>query len=927
MEYKDTLNLPKTDFSMKANLPVKEPAILKQWQDKDIYKQIRKKSLGKKKYILHDGPPYANGDIHIGHALNKTLKDIVIKYKTMRGFDSPYVPGWDCHGLPVEHQLFKELGITKYQIDQLKFRKKAYDYAMKYVNIQKEQFKRLGIFGDWEDPYLTLTKDYEADIIEALGQLVKKGYVYKGLKPINWCIKCETALAEAEVEYEDHVSPSVYVKFKAESAKFKVKKDLYFVIWTTTPWTLVANVAIAVHPDLEYVFVEAGNDILIVAKDLLDRTMQTGGIKDYKVIKTVKGKDLEGAEYQHPFIERQSRVVLAEYVSNVDGTGCVHTAPGHGQDDYLTGQKYKLPVVMPVDASGKFDKTAGDFSGLEIFKANEKIIQHLKDSGALFASGEITHSYPHCWRCKKPVIIRATTQWFINVDHKNLRKKTLDVIKKIKWIPGLGQNRISAMVENRPDWCISRQRYWGVPIPAFYCKSCSTELLDADILDNLSKVFRKEGSDAWFAKTAEELLPKTVKCKKCNASTFQKETDIIDVWFDSGISHQAVLKRRNQLSFPADLYLEGSDQHRGWFQAALLTAMSIEETAPFKQVLTHGFVVDGSGRKMSKSLGNVISPHDVIKKSGADVLRLWVASCDYEDDVRASDEILVRIEDAYRKIRNTFKFILGNLYDFSPEGSYLAYDKLLEIDKWALSKLTGLLEEVTQSYEISAFHKIHRAVYDFCTIELSSFYLDILKDRLYTFSADSRERKSAQTVLYEILCALVKILAPILVFTSEEAWGFIAKGAKDPESIHLAEWPVLNKQWIDKKLEEKWGILLNIRGYVLKALEEKRASGIIGNALEAKVELAVKEDKLFNFLKDYSGQLNSIFIVSQVGLEKQQEFSGQTGLIIDDLGLCITIEKAKGIKCQRCWNYKQEVGANSEYPDICQRCVDAIIPK
>jgi len=936
MDYKNTLNLPKTDFPMKAGLPQREPVILKQWQDADLYANIRKARSGEKKYILHDGPPYANGDIHIGHALNKILKDIVIKYKTMSGFDSPYVPGWDCHGLPVEHQLFKELGITKYQIDQLKFRKKAYDYAMKYVNIQKEQFKRLGVFGDWENPYLTLAKDYEADIALSLAKLVKGGYIYKGLKPINWCIRCETALAEAEVEYEDHTSPSVYVKFKVANCHpersegsnvldssvacgLPQNDNLFFLIWTTTPWTLLANVAIAVHPDLEYALVDAGDDKLIMAKGLVSQVMDVAGIKDYKIIKTIKGSTLEGIECKHPFIDRNSRVVLADYVSNVDGTGCVHTAPGHGQDDYQTGLRYKLPVIMPVDGSGKFDKTAGIFAGLNVFKSNENVIQHLKDIGALFASVNISHSYPHCWRCKEPVIVRATTQWFISVDHRDLRKKTLEIIKKIKWVPSAGENRISAMVENRPDWCLSRQRYWGVPIPVFYCKECNAELLDAEIIENISKIFRKEGCDAWFAKTAEELLPKDVKCRKCNASKFEKETDIVDVWFDSGISHQAVLTARKELGFPAQLYLEGSDQHRGWFQSALLTSMSITGEAPFKQVLTHGFVVDGAGRKMSKSLGNVVSPQDVIKKSGADVLRLWVVSCDYEGDIRASGEILVRTEEAYRKLRNTFKFILGNLYDFNPDKDSVKYSELFEIDKWALSKLSGLVNQVTAAYEVFEFHKIYRAVYDFCTIELSSFYLDILKDTLYTSSASGPKRRSSQTVLYEILSSLTRIMAPVLVFTCEEAWGYMPKAANNPVSVHLASWPVVKKEWQDEKLDENWQTLLNIRTQVLKALEDKRSAGIIGNALEARVNIIIGAGddslKLFNFLKKYLDQLPSIFIVSQVEIKKDNEL---------EKGLDFIIEKANGAKCQRCWNYRESVGKDAGHPDICDRCVDAI---
>ena len=950
MDYKNTLNLPKTDFAMKANLPQREPLFLKRWQEEDIYTQIQKKSKGKKKYVLHDGPPYANGDIHIGHALNKTLKDIVIKYKTMKGFDSPYVPGWDCHGLPVEHKLFKELKLTKYQIGQLEFRKKAYDYAMKYVSIQREQFKRLGVFGDWENPYLTLSKDYEADIVSCLAALVKKGYIYKGLKPINWCIKCETALAEAEVEYEDHTSPSVYVKFKVtedsllsripphpcplpQGERVKGEGDIVngsccLVIWTTTPWTLVANVDIAVHPGLEYAIIKIGTAVrpyfLVIAKDLVAQTMQAVGIKDYQIVNSMKGKELEGIECQHPFIDRVSKVVLAEYVSNLEGTGCVHTAPGHGQEDYQTGLKYKLPVIMPVDAAGKFDKTAGMFSGLNVFKANEKIIGHLKDTGALLASESVSHSYPHCWRCKEPVIVRATTQWFINVDHKDLRKKTLEIIKRAQWVPAIGLNRISAMVENRPDWCISRQRYWGVPIPAFYCKECHAELLDAEIIEHISGIFRKEGCDAWFKTPAEELLPKTARCKKCKSSKFDKEADIIDVWFDSGVSHQAVLARRKELGFPCNLYLEGSDQHRGWFQTALLTSVSIAGRAPFEQVLTHGFVVDGLGRKMSKSLGNVISPLDIIKKSGVDVLRLWVASCDYEDDIRISDEILVRIEDAYRKIRNTFKFMLGNLYDFNPQKDYKDYSELLEIDRWALNSLAAVMDKVNKSYDLFEFHKIYRVIYEYCTIELSSFYLDILKDRLYTFSANSIERKSAQTVLYEILRNLLEVLAPVLVFTCEEAWLCMPKRSDDPASVHLADWPVLKQNYQDEKLQARWSDLLAVINCVLKALEEKRAQGLIGNSLEAKVAIITKDDKFFGFLKGYLNQLSSIFIVSCVDVKKQDVLPECAGLVFDDPGICVIVEKAAGAKCQRCWNYSESVGKDPAHPEICDRCIKAI---
>ena len=653
MEYKNTLNLPKTDFPMKADLPNREPIILKNWQDSGLYLKIRKSGNGKTKYILHDGPPYANGSIHMGHALNKILKDITIRYKTMRGFDSPYVPGWDCHGLPIEHQLFKELKISKYDIDQVKFRKQAYDYAMKYANIQKDEFKRLGILGDWEHPYLTLDKSYEAEIVRSFGKLVDKGYIYKDLKPVNWCSTCETALAEAEIEYEDKVSPSVYVKFESVHNNIPA----YFIIWTTTPWTLVANVAIAVHPDMDYVLVEIqGKERYILAKARLEPAMVSFDIKDYKILKTFKGRDLEGMEARHPFIDRKSKVVTAEYVSMEDGTGCVHIAPGHGQEDYLTGKRCALPTIMPVDPRGKFDETCGEFSGMKVYDANKPIIERLKLLGALVREEEIRHSYPHCWRCKRPIIFRATDQYFMKIDHKNLRKHMLDAIKsKIKWIPEAGHSRIGAMVENRPDWCLSRQRYWGVPIIAFYCKGCKEVLLDAKVINNVAALFDKDGADSWFIKKEEELLPPGTKCKKCGGKEFTKETDILDVWFDSGVSHQAVLKKNKDLDYPCELYLEGSDQHRGWFQSALITGMGIDNIVPYKNVLTHGFVVDGTGKKMSKSIGNVITPEQVMKKYGADILRLWVASSDYSEDVRLSDEILTRLADAYRKIRNTYK--------------------------------------------------------------------------------------------------------------------------------------------------------------------------------------------------------------------------------------------------------------------------------
>ena len=921
MNYKDTLNLPKTDFPMKADLPRREPGILKFWEE-DIYRLIRKKSSGRPKYILHDGPPYANGDIHIGHALNKTLKDIVIKYKTMRGYDAPYVPGWDCHGLPVEHQLFKELGISKSQIKQLEFRKKAADYALKYVEVQKEQFKRLGIFGDWEDSYLTLRPEYVAEVVRAFAKLVEAGYIYKGQKPVNWCIKCETALAEAEVEYEDHTSPSIYAKFEIKDAKIKNDKS-FLLIWTTTPWTLVSNVAVAVHPDLDYVCVKVGDEEFYLAKDLLSNLKEISNLKDYKLIATLKGKDLEGINYVHPFLEREGKIVLADYVSNEEGTGCVHTAPGHGQEDFLTGLKYGLQTIMPVDEKGRFDKTAGEFSGSNVFKANDAIIERLKRNGLLLYSSEITHSYPHCWRCKEPVIFRATVQWFMNVDHKDLRKKTLKIVKGVKWIPQEGEKRISAMIINRPDWCLSRQRYWGVPIIAFYCEDCKTPILDSKLINHVADLMEKDGSNVWFIKKAEELLPRNYSCPKCKGYRFKKEEDILDVWFDSGVSHQAVLKRRAELGFPSDLYLEGSDQHRGWFQSAILTSMPIDGRAPFKNVLTHGFVVDGEGRKMSKSLGNVISPQDIIASYGADVLRLWVASCDYYEDIRISKEILERISEAYRKIRNTCRFIIGNLYDFDPKKDKIAYDELLEIDRWATSKSNTLLKEVTKYYDDFEFHKVFRSVYNFCTVELSSFYLDVLKDRLYTYAPSSKERRSCQTAIYDIILILAKSLAPIAAFTAEEIWSKLPL-VEGETSVHTAAWPRGGEGYIDKDLEKGWDEVLALRPCVMKAIEDKRMNNLIGDSMEAAVTLYIKNSNRYNFLRGYANDLASIFIVSDFKLENVTEFpKDRQGLLeIEDIG--IYVDKAGGNKCERCWVYSKSVGDDSSHPKLCSRCAGVL---
>jgi len=907
MEYKNTLNLPKTDFPMKANLPDKEPRIFEKWKCSDLYQKIRQKQKLKLKYILHDGPPYANGNIHIGHALNKTLKDIVIKFKTMQGYDAPYVPGWDCHGMPIEHQLFKEMKKTKHDVDQVKFRKLAYEFAMKFVEVQKAEFKRLGIFGDWDNPYLTLKPEYEKKVVASFNKLAKDGFIYRGLKPINWCAKCETALAEAEVEYEDHVSPSVYVKFESDR-----DKGFAFLVWTTTPWTLVSNVAIAVHPDLKYVFVKTDSyGTLVLAEALFEAILKKLDVTG-SIVKTVKGKDLEGMTTCHPFLNRTSKVVLADYVSNEDGTGCVHIAPGHGQEDYEVGLKYNLPVIMPVDEKGRFKKidsfeVPDGIVGKPILEANDIVLKILSDAKALLISEKTEHSYPYCWRCHSPLLFRATKQWFMGVDRNGLRQKTLNEIKSIKWVPSIGEKRISSMVELRPDWCLSRQRYWGVPVPVLYCASCNLEIIDDGVMKKIEETFGAEGSDSWFAKPAKSFVPDGFKCKKCGHGEFNKETDILDVWFESGASHQGVLRINKDLGFPADLYLEGSDQHRGWFQTSILIGMGVEKVSPFKNVLTHGFVVDGVGKKMSKSAGNVMSPQEVISKKGADVLRLWASSSSYFDDVRISEEILDRTVEAYRKFRNTAKYLLGNLYDFDSEKDRVADKDLLEIDRWALSRLNSTLKEVTDSFERFMFHEATSSIYKFCILDMSNFYLDILKDRLYTFGARSNERRSGQTVLYKILSVLTRLMAPVIPFTAEEIWGYFNKEG----SVHLTDWPKVENGLIDTELEARWQRLINLREEVLKALEEKRIAKLIGSPLEAKVSLVVSSKEEYEFLNRYSGILRYIFIVSQVVLA--------TGDKLD-----IQVSKADGKKCSRCWNWSALVGEDKYNPTLCERCASVV---
>ena len=929
-EYKDTLNLPKTDFPMKANLTRMEEVMLEKWNTINIYRRLRERGKGRKKYILHDGPPYANGNIHIGHALNKILKDIIVKSKTMEGFDSPYIPGWDCHGLPIEHQVDKLLGAKKKEMSKLDTRKLCREYAEKYVNIQREEFKRLGIFGEWDSPYLTMSYPYEAVIVREFGRFVENGGVYKRKKPVLWCTSCETALAEAEVEYADKTSPSVFVMFpvKNPQGKFSINpvKGAYFVIWTTTPWTLPANLAIASHPILMYRLVKTPVGDLILAEELIEPCMEKFCFNEYDVTPGAwAGQELEGIICTHPFIDRESKIITGEHVTLEAGTGCVHTAPGHGQEDYEMALKYGLDIYSPVDSRGKFIDDVPFFAGVQVFEANKFINQKMQELGVLLKEEKITHSYPHCWRCRKPVIFRATEQWFISMETNDLRKKALEAIDSVAWIPKWGKERIQGMISVRPDWCISRQRTWGVPIIAFTCKRCGYLLLDHNIVNHVARLVEVHGTDVWFSADTENLMPEKIPCSKCGGIEWKRETDILDVWFDSGVSHAAVLEPSTELSWPADMYLEGSDQHRGWFHSSLLESIGTRQKAPYKAVLTHGFVVDGSGRKMSKSAGNVISPQEVINQYGAEILRLWVAAEDYRDDIRISKDILVQLTEAYRRIRNTCRFLLGNLSDFDPKLHWVSDDELFEIDRWALHRLQRLISRVVNGYKDFEFHIVFHALHNFCVVDMSSLYLDILKDRLYTFHQDSKGRLSAQRTLYQILTTIVRLMAPILSFTADEVWGYITKmpdNREGTEGVHLALFPEIDQNYIDEELESKWNRLLKVRGEVAKALETARKERFIGHSLEAHVDIFADHD-LYTFLKENEGGLPAFFIVSRVNIrgEKPPQDVFQSSEVT---GLGVLISRAKGSKCDRCWNYSESVGMDTGYPAVCNRCVEVL---
>ena len=918
VDYNSTMNLPKTDFPMRGNLPQKEPEMIKRWQDQKLYQKLMEKNEGLPLYVLHDGPPYANGDIHMGTALNKVLKDIIIKYKNMSGYKAPYIPGWDTHGLPIELKAMKKVGVENIN-SALDLRKVCKEFALHYVDVQRNEFIRLGSIGDYEHPYLTLQPKHEAEQIRIFGEMAKKDFIYKGLKPVYWCPECKTALAEAEIEYAEDPCNSIYVKFKVEDdggklAAFNTELDkTYFVIWTTTTWTLPGNLAICLGPEYDYVAVHANGEYYIMAKELVESAMKAAKITEYTVSEaSLKGKELEYIKYRHPFIDRVSPIIVGDHVTLESGTGCVHTAPGHGVEDFEVCVNHypEIPIIVPVDGDGKLTEEAGEFCGLTTNDANKAILTKLTELNALFAVENIIHQYPHCWRCKSPIIFRATEQWFCSVD--GFKEEACKAIDSVQWIPEWGGDRIKGMVMDRSDWCISRQRTWGVPIPIFYCKHCGKPIINEESVNAIANLYEKEGSDAWYKYEAGEILPEGFKCD-CGCTEFTKEMDIMDVWFDSGVSHAAVCNEEHGLRWPADLYLEGADQYRGWFQSSLLTSVAAKGSAPYKAVCTHGWVVDGEGKAMHKSLGNGMSPDEVTDKYGADILRIWVASSDYHADIRISQDILKQLSDAYRKIRNTARFILSNLGDFNPDTDSVSVEKLDGIDKWAMARMDEIVEKCKAAYDKFDFHIVYSTMRDFCTIDLSNFYLDILKDRLYVEKADSENRRAAQTVIYNILRTMTLYLAPVISFTAEEIWGYMPRSEKDDaESVFFNKLPEKSGVSADEEFMEKWEKIDELRDIVNKALEEARGQKLIGKSLEAKVTLNCGRD-WYEFAKSVENDLVAAFIVSAVSVEKS-EFDG-----VD-----VKVEVAPGEKCERCWTHSDTVGKCAEHPTLCARCAEIV---
>jgi isoleucyl-tRNA synthetase len=963
LDLKKTVNLPKTNFGQKANLPQTEPARLKKWADMNLYQMIREARAGAEKFILHDGPPYANADIHLGTALNKILKDFIVKSRTMLGYDAPYVPGYDCHGLPIELHVERKLGEKKKDMPALSIRRACREFAANALKRQTKDFQRLGILGEWENPYITMSDHYEAETARLFARFVERGFVYKGARPVYWCIHDQTALAEAEVEYHQHTSPSVYVKFPLQSDPAQIDpalagKKVFALIWTTTPWTLPANLGIAVHPDFDYVAVETDAEVYIVAAELLDVVAKQCNLVDPKVLARFSGSKLDRLEAKHPWIDRPSLFMVGEHVTlggeadaeteldvsdgreksatSKAGTGLVHTAPGHGHDDFVIGKKYGLEIYCPVDNAGRFASDVEHFAGMTVFEANPKIVEFMSERGVLLFTEQYDHRYPHCWRCKNPVIFRATPQWFISMDqgaddgerdssstvregaNRSLRQMALnEVDNRVQWIPAWGRDRMRNMLKGRPDWCVSRQRVWGVPIPGFYCGKCQHVVADAEVIRHVADIFERESSDAWYKREASELLPQDFKCEKCGATEFTKETDILDVWFDSGSSSIATLEARDHLRWPADVYIEGGDQFRGWFNSSLMVGLAVHDRAPYNTVLCHGWTLDAQGKAMHKSLGNAVSPDEVIPKLGAEILRLWCVSSDYMEDIRCSDEILQRVSDGYRKVRNTARFALGNLSGFDPARDTVDDHEMLEIDRWALGELDSAIVDVREAYEAYDFHGVYQRLHQFCTVTLSARYFDIIKDRLYTFAPKNQARRSAQTVLYRIADALARLLATILAFTADEIWENLPSDERQPRaaSVHLALIP--SAAGVDNSdLLTSWAHLFGYRDTVLGKLEEARIAKIIGSSLEARVEISAGSEA-YDKLKQHAEDLRYIFIVSEVTLL-------EPNAAMDAAAIEVTVARAHGEKCERCWNYSTRIGESSDYPTVCERCVAAL---
>ena len=924
-DYNNTINLPKTDFPMRAGLPKREPGFLENWEHADLYHELMKKNEGKPLFVLHDGPPYANGNLHMGHALNKILKDFILRSRNMMGYQAPYIPGWDTHGLPIERQAIKAYGMDRSKVSVAEFRSKCEEFAHDHVNTQREQFKRLGVIGDWDRPYLTLTHDYEAAQIEIFGEMAKKGYIYKGQKPVYWCPHDETALAEAEIEYKDIPCKSIFVKFAVTDDKGVItkllgsKENVYFVIWTTTTWTIPGNLAISLNPFFEYDFVKVpSGEIYVMAKELVASVMKTAGISTWEVLATCLGSDLEMIKTKHPLYDRESLVIVGEHVTLDAGTGCVHTAPGFGADDFIVCQKYKIPIIVPVDGKGRHTAEAGKYEGMFVEDSNEVILKDLNDCGALLATEDIVHSYPHCWRCKNPIIFRTTEQWFCSVDA--LKDDAVKACEDIKWIPGWGQERMTSMIRERSDWCISRQRVWGVPIPIFTCKKCGKPLVNEQTIKAVADLFREKGSNAWFDMSAAEILPEGIKCE-CGCADFDKETDTMDVWFDSGSSWAGVLEV-NGLDVPCAMYLEGSDQHRGWFNSSLLTAVATTGKAPYNSVLTHGFVVDGEGRKMSKSVGNTVAPSDIIDVYGADVMRLWVSSADYQADVRLSKDIVKQLSEVYRKIRNTFRFLLGNLDDFNPNTDKVAYADMSEFDKWALLRLEEVRQKVSDAYENYEFHMLYHAIHNFCTVDLSSIYLDVMKDTMYAESKNNVARRSAQTAMYEILKTLVAMVSPVLSFTAEEVWKYMPKEEGMPESVMLQDWPQGHPEHFNQELADKWNQLLDLRTSVQKALELARQNKTIGHPLDASVTVYA-EGAAFDALNALGEDgLAKLVIVSEAHIVNGA--APAEAVKDEETGVATVVAPSELEKCERCWIHRDTVGQDSEHPTLCHRCAEVV---